>query len=102
MKFRKRYVAEHPVVFWFSIGIALAGTIAVIAPETVEQSSSSLLLPVWLRTVFNLVFAVGGWMSMLGIAFGLRKLEASGMALLSTALLANFITIAYVAHIALV
>jgi hypothetical protein len=96
MRFQRAYIAEHPVVFWLSLGIALAGTIALIAPQLAEQSTASLLLPGWLLVVFNITYAVGGWGSFIGIGIGLRKLEAGGMALLASGLLTNFIVFVYV------
>jgi hypothetical protein len=90
------YISEHPVVFWFSIGICFAGFTSLVAPQFTEQSSASLLLPDWLRATFNVTYAAGGFGSVFGIIRGWRKIEAAGMALLASGLLTNFIVFSWV------
>lgn len=88
---RRAYIDEHPVVFWLSLGIALTGILALIAPSLVEKGTASQALPDWLEIAFYVVWAIGGSGSTLGIAFGWTKIEAASMALLAAGLAANFV-----------
>lgn len=91
----KAYLSEHPVVFWFSVGIMLAGIVAILFPDVASKSSAAVVLPRWEQTAFNVTYAVGGFMGAWGIARYQHKLEAAGMALLASGLATTFVVFIY-------
>jgi hypothetical protein len=95
---QRAYIASHPVVFWFCLGMMLVGALSLIDPSLTDQSATAQLLPDWVRKVFNVTYMIGGGASAIGIARGMLKLEAAGMALLATGLLVNFIVYVWLVH----
>lgn len=95
-EYRRLYRREHPLALWFTLGVAFAGLVALIAPETVETSATYLALPEWLRNVFNVSYAVGGLVSFFGILRVRHNIEAAGEAILASALVTQFLSVLYV------
>lgn len=85
------YIYSHPLAVWFSISVLLVGLANILFPESVDQSAASILFPAWLKVIFNLTWTLGGGLASAGILSGRRNMEAAGMALLSSGLLASFL-----------
>lgn len=92
----RAYLRNHPLAFWLSFGIALVGFVAFAFPNTITETAVSLALPDWLKHAFYIMFFVGGMVSTYGIVRGKGRLEAAGMILLGTTLLANFLVVVYI------
>lgn len=84
---------SHPLAFWFSIGVFLSGAIAVLFPGTADDSAATLALSPGIRTAFNLLWVIGGFLAAYGAYRGKKAHEAAGMSLISTSLLAWVATI---------
>ena len=74
---RREYVRAHPVVLWFSIGVALVGLLSLVAPST--TTGTAAVLPDWTRVVFNACWLIAGTTSVAGILRGYPQAEAAGM-----------------------
>lgn len=90
---QRAYVASHPLGVWLSIGIAASGYINLLFPHLSGESSSSIVFSPLVLLMFNLSWAVGGTMSLVGLLRGRRKLEGGGMSILSAGMLSLFLAI---------
>jgi hypothetical protein len=88
---RRAYVRAHPVVLWFSIGVALVGLLALVAPST--TTGTAAILPDWTRVVFNACWLVAGTASAVAIVRGYPQAEAAGMVGLCSGLAAYCVLI---------
>ncbi len=92
---QRAYLRSHPLAFWFSLGIAVTVTVAIVDPSTVQETAITLVLPDWLETIFRWSYLVGGYMATIGLLFAKPRIEAAGMALLASGLLVQLATIMY-------
>lgn len=90
---QRPYVASHPFVVCVAIGIALTGYINIFWPLSPTESVAAAVLPPLMLLFFNGVWAVGGTLIAAGILRGKRRVEAAGMALLASGLLAYYFLI---------
>lgn len=93
---QRRYIAAHPVVFWLCVGLFAAGTISLADPDTIDQTSTSLVLPDWLRITFTLGYTVGAGACVIGLMRGIARLESAGMMLLGTSFIVDYAAIVHV------
>lgn len=95
--YKRIYRREHPIAIWLTLGIAVTGFVALLFPDTVNQTAISLALPHWLRQMFYLSYTVGGTVAAIGLLTVNHKFEAAGLTLLASALLAQYIAVVYTA-----
>lgn len=93
----QRYrVRAHPHGYAIAVGVLVAGVVGILFPGTIEETATSLALPEWLRTLFEICWATGGALATIGIARGYRGIEAGGMGLLATALFVDYLAFIYI------
>lgn len=85
---QRAVVQHHPLAVWFSLGIALYGAAALLFDPT---TATSVAFPEWQRIAFEVVWFIGGSQSFYGINRGKARWEASGMMLIGTGLIVNFL-----------
>lgn len=88
----RAYVRSHRLGLAVAIGIFLGGCINLFAPEIVQESAPTLVLPDFVLTVFNLVWVLGGALAAFGLLRGVREAEVPGLLLLAGGLGAYYIT----------
>lgn len=92
----QRYrVRAHPHAYGIAVGVFLTGLVAILDPSSIEETATSLSLPGWLRTAFEVCWVLAGGLAAFGIARGHRGSEAAGMMLLATALFVDFCAFVY-------
>lgn len=89
-KWHRAYLRSHPVGLMVSLGIFLAGALALFAPAVVEREAASAVLPTWALTLFNVVWFTGGGAAFVGMLLGIRRLHVPGMALIAGGLLSYY------------
>lgn len=90
---QRAYVASHPLGVWLSLGIAFSGWINIFFPSLTAESSSSLIFSPLILFLFNLAWAVGGTLSVVGLLRGRAKIEGLGMSMLASALGSYYLAI---------
>lgn len=76
-----------------AVGIFLGGLIGLLAPEAVQESAPSLVLPDWVLIFFNCVWVIGGGLSMVGLVRGNREIEIPGMILIAGGLGSYYVVV---------
>jgi hypothetical protein len=90
---RRIYIREHPLALWFSIGAMLTGLPLLLAPYLGNGSAALEALPPWAVTLWAASYALGGGLSVYGMAHLRVRFEAAGMALLASALSVTVVAI---------
>jgi hypothetical protein len=90
---QRAYLASHPLALWVSVGIAFTGWLNLLFPEPAAESSTALVFPGWLLLMFNLSWAIGGSLSVIGLLRGKPRIEGIGMTLLASGLFSLFLAI---------
>lgn len=87
---QRAYVASHPLGLWVAIGITVSGYINLILPHLTDESVAALIFPPLILVIFNLVWAIGGTMSVFGLTRGKPRIEGAGMSLIASGLASYF------------
>jgi hypothetical protein len=90
---QRAYISSHPLALRFSLGLFIVGLVSLVAPQTIEQTATSMALPEWLQIGFRLTWTLGGAASVWGIIRGRRAFEAAGMTLIATGLAIDYLAI---------
>jgi hypothetical protein len=94
--YARAYRREHPLAIWFCLSIAFIGIVTLLAPSQAGTSATSMALPPALLKAFNLGYFIGGALAAYGLIRAVRRAEAAGMAILSSVLLTQYVSIIYV------
>lgn len=94
--YARTYRREHPLAIWFSLSIAFIGLVLLVDPDQGTQSATAQALPELLLKAFNLGYFVGGAFASYGLIRVVHRAEAAGMAVLSSVLATQYVSIIYV------
>lgn len=94
---QRTYIASHAVLFWLCVGLFVAGASSLIFPDSVQQSSTSLALPEWLRIGFQVSYTLGAAMALYGLIRGEARVEAAAQMLLGSSFLIDYAAIVHLA-----
>lgn len=91
--YARLYRRMHPLAIWFSLGISFIGFVTLVFPSAAEQSSTTAAIPSDVLKLFNLAYFAGGAIALLGLLRVVHRLEAAGMAILSSVLFIQWASI---------
>lgn len=86
------HAKDHPLAIWLSASAMILGAALLISPTLGDKSASLSPWPTYLVAMWGAAFALGGLLSVVGLAKTKAKIEAAGMVLLSTAFAATAIS----------
>lgn len=89
----RAYALAHPVVVILAAGAAIAGFLFLVEIFALTESALGEWLPPHLIPIWAAVYCAGGTLILLGIFSGRPNVEAPGLVLLGSALLASALAV---------
>jgi hypothetical protein len=86
----RAYFRSHPLGFWVYFWIGISGAVGLLFPHLVNESAPAIVLPLWVLTLFNTVWTVGGILGAYGLLRGKMRIEIPGLILLASGLAAYY------------